>query len=41
MKKTSPDLEPALQARVQLLATTLRPSTVKMYRHTVRPFFSI
>jgi site-specific recombinase XerD len=38
MKKTSPDLEPALQARVQLLATTLRPSTVKLYRHTVRLF---
>ncbi len=38
MKKLSHPLEQALQSRVQLLATTLRPSTVKMYRHTVRLF---
>ena len=31
-------LELALQARVQLLATTLRPSTVEQYQQTVRLF---
>jgi site-specific recombinase XerD len=38
MKKPLHPLEHALQSRVQLLATTLRPSTIKMYRHTVRLF---
>lgn len=36
-----PPLHPlaeALQARVQLLATTLRPATVKHYRQTTRLF---
>lgn len=31
-------LEEALRARVRLLATTLRPSTVRQYQHTVRLF---
>lgn len=31
-------LEQALRARVRLLATTLRPATVRQYEHTVRRF---
>ena len=31
-------LEEALRARVRLLATTLRPATVRQYQHTVRLF---
>jgi len=31
-------LEEALRARVRLLATTLRPATVRQYEHTVRRF---
>lgn len=38
MKTPPHPLEKALQARVQLLATTLRPATAKQYRHTVRLF---
>jgi site-specific recombinase XerD len=39
--KTPPHpLEAALLARVQLLATTLRPSTVANYRHTIRLFMA-
>jgi len=33
-------LEEALRARVRLLATTLRPATVRQYEHTVRLFMS-
>jgi len=33
-------LEEALRARVGLLATTLRPSTVRQYQHTVRLFMA-
>jgi site-specific recombinase XerD len=33
-------LEEALQARVRLLATTLRPATVQHYRQTVKTFMS-
>lgn len=38
MKRASHPLEEALQQRVRLLATTLRPATVKQYSHTVRLF---
>ena len=38
MRKPPHPLEEALQARVRLLATTLRPSTVKQYQQTVRLF---
>jgi integrase len=38
MKRAPHPLREALQARVRLLATTLRPSTVSQYRHTVRLF---
>jgi len=38
MKRPSHPLEEALQARVRLLATTLRPATVRGYEHTVRVF---
>jgi integrase len=40
MKKSPHPLEAALQARVRLLATTLRPSTVRQYEHTVRQFMA-
>jgi len=33
-------LEEALRARVRLLATTLRPATVRQYEHTVRLFMT-
>ncbi len=33
-------LEEALRARVRLLATTLRPATVRLYEHTVRLFMA-
>lgn len=33
-------LEKALQSRVRLLATTLRPSTVKQYSHSIRLFMA-
>jgi site-specific recombinase XerD len=33
-------LEEALRARVRLLATTLRPATVRQYEHTVRQFMA-
>jgi hypothetical protein len=33
-------LEEALRARVRLLATTLRPSTVRQYEHTLRRFMA-
>ncbi len=33
-------LEEALRARVRLLATTLRPATVKHYQQTVRLFMA-
>lgn len=33
-------LEEALRARVRLLATTLRPATVRQYQHTVRLFMA-
>jgi integrase len=33
-------LEAALRARVRLLATTLRPATVRQYEHTVRLFMA-
>lgn len=33
-------LEEALRARVRLLATTLRPATVRQYQHTVRWFMA-
>jgi integrase len=38
MKRPSHPLEEALQARVRLLATTLRPGTVSQYNYTVRLF---
>ena len=38
MKTPPHPLEEAFSARVALLATTLRPSTVDHYRHTVRLF---
>jgi integrase len=38
MKRTPHPLEEALRARVRLLATTLRPATVRQYEHTVRLF---
>jgi site-specific recombinase XerD len=38
MNAPSRPLEAALKARVRLLATTLRPSTVKQYKHTARLF---
>jgi site-specific recombinase XerD len=38
MKRLSHPLEEALKSRVRLLATTLRPSTVRGYEHTVRLF---
>lgn len=40
MKRLPHPLEEALQARVRLLATTLRPATVKHYQLTVRLFLS-
>lgn len=40
MRKPPHPLEEALKARVQLLATTLRPATVKQYRHTARLFMA-
>ena len=40
MKRPPHPLEEALQARVRLLATTLRPATVRHYNHTVRLFMS-
>lgn len=33
-------LEEALRARVRLLATTLRPATVRLYEHTIRQFMA-
>jgi|HubBroStandDraft_6_1064221.scaffolds.fasta_scaffold80534_2 integrase len=38
MKPTEHPLEKALQARVRLLETTLQPSSISSYRHTVRLF---
>lgn len=38
MRKPPHPLEQALQARVRLLATTLRPTTARQYRQTVRLF---
>ncbi|MDP2997287.1 MAG: tyrosine-type recombinase/integrase [Bryobacterales bacterium] len=38
MKPPPHPLEQALRARVRLLATTLRPATVRQYEHTVRRF---
>jgi len=38
MKRPSHPLEEALQSRVRLLATTLRPATVSQYNYTVRLF---
>ena len=38
MKRPPHPLEEALGARVHLLATTLRPATVRQYEHTVRLF---
>jgi site-specific recombinase XerD len=38
MKHTEHPFQKALEARVRLLATTLQPSTVNHYRHTVRLF---
>lgn len=38
MKKTPRVLQQALESRVQLLATTLRPATMKHYRQTVQLF---
>lgn len=40
MKKPTHPLEQALQVRVRLLATTLRPGTVQLYAHTVRYFMA-
>ena len=40
MKRAPHPLEEALQARVRLLATTLRPSTVRQYAQTVRLFMA-
>jgi integrase len=38
MKRSPHPLEEALKLRVRLLATTLKPATVKQYEHTVRLF---
>lgn len=38
MKHPASPLERALQSRVRLLATTMRPATVRGYEHTVRRF---
>lgn len=38
MKRSPHPLEEALKLRVRLLATTLRPATVRQYEHTVRLF---
>jgi site-specific recombinase XerD len=40
MKRPPHPLEEALKARVRLLATTLRPATVRQYDHTVRLFMA-
>ena len=40
MKRTPHPLEEALQSRVRLLATTLRPATAVQYNHTVRVFLA-
>ena len=40
MKKPPHPLEEALKARVRLLATTLRPATVRQYERTVRHFMT-
>jgi site-specific recombinase XerD len=40
MKRPPHPLEHALQARVRLLATTLRPATVQQYKQTVRLFMA-
>jgi len=40
MKRPPHPLEEALQARVRLLATTLRPATVRHYHQTVRLFLA-
>jgi site-specific recombinase XerD len=40
MKRPPHPLEEALQARVRLLGTTLRPSTARQYGHTVRLFLA-
>jgi integrase len=40
MKTPPHPLEEALRARVRLLATTLRPSTVRQYQHTIRLFMA-
>ena len=40
MKPSPHPLEQALQARVRLLATTLRPHTVQLYEHTLRYFMA-
>jgi site-specific recombinase XerD len=40
MRNPPHPLEEALQARVRLLATTLRPATVKQYKQTVRLFMN-
>ncbi len=40
MKQPPHPLEQALQARVRLLATTLRPHTVQLYEHTLRYFMA-
>jgi site-specific recombinase XerD len=40
MKRPPHPLQEALRARVQLLATTLRPSSVHHYEHTVRLFMT-
>ena len=40
MKTPPHPLEKALQARVRLMATVLRPGTVQLYEHTVRLFMA-
>lgn len=40
MRTPTHPLEEALRARVRLLATTLRPATVRQYEHTVRLFMA-
>jgi len=40
MKNTPHPLQEALQARVRLMATVLRPATVRQYEHTVRLFMA-
>jgi site-specific recombinase XerD len=40
MRTTPHPLHEALRARVRLLATTLRPATVRNYEHTVRQFMA-